>query len=103
MSDEKTLPRTEPAEDDDRWEVLATLSSEEEAHLIQGRLESEGIPCALESIKFHVEPVNFGQMSEIRLHVLHSDLPRARQLLGELEEAHLPDVEEEEEDAGDPD
>lgn len=96
MPDEKTMPEQEPAAEEDRWELLLTMSSEEEAHLLQGRLESEGIPCTLESIKFHVEPVNFGQMSEINLHVLQSDLERARELLNELDASQLGEVAEEE-------
>lgn len=69
------------SEDERSWVPLRTLAVEEEARFIQGMLESEGIPCMLESMKFTAEPVNLGMMSEIRLHVLEEDLERAEALL----------------------
>lgn len=69
-------------EDRDRnWVALRTVASEEEAFLIQGMLEAEGIPCTLESLKYHAEPVNLGRLSEIRIHVLEQDSARAKSLL----------------------
>ncbi len=41
-----------------------------QAQLIQGRLESEGIPCSIEN--------------RVRVHVLEEDLSRARKLLDDL-------------------
>lgn len=69
-----------------KWVGLCVLASEVDARLIQGRLETEGIPCAIESLKFYAEPVNVGALSEIRLHVLEPDLERARALLEEAEQ-----------------
>ena len=64
-----------------RWVALRTVASEEEAFFMQGMLEAEGIPCTLESLKYHAEPVNLGMLSEIRVHVLETDLQRAQELL----------------------
>jgi hypothetical protein len=63
------------------WVALRTVASEEEAILIQGMLEAEGIPCTLESLKYHAEPVNLGRLSEIRIHVLEQHRARAQGLL----------------------
>jgi hypothetical protein len=60
------------------WVNIRTVASEEEAFFMQGMLEAEGIPCALESLKYHAEPVNLGRLSEVRVHVLEADLNRAR-------------------------
>jgi len=66
---------------DGRWVALRTVASEEEAIFMQGMLEAEGIPCTLESLKYHAEPVNLGMLSEIRVHVMETDLRRAQELL----------------------
>ena len=63
------------------WVALRTVASEEEAIFMQGMLEAEGIPCTLESLKYHAEPVNLGMLSEIRVHVMKTDLQRAQELL----------------------
>ena len=49
------------------WVPLLTVSFEPEAYLIHGLLQGLGIPCVIESMKYHAEPVNLGLMSEIRL------------------------------------
>jgi hypothetical protein len=66
---------------DSSWVALLTVASEQEAFFIQGMLEAEGIPCTLESLKYHAEPVNLGRLSEIRIHVLEQDRARAKGLL----------------------
>ncbi|MFQ5743217.1 MAG: putative signal transducing protein [Acidobacteriota bacterium] len=79
MSLVDVLPTTEKK--NSNWVPFRTVTSEVEARIIQGRLETEGIPCTIESLKYHMEPVNFGTLSEVRLHVLKDDLPRANDLL----------------------
>lgn len=64
-----------------KWATLRTVASEEEAIFMQGMLEAEGIPCTLESLKYHAEPVNLGRLSEVRVHVLETDLRRAQEIL----------------------
>jgi len=67
------------------WAELAVVAHEHEAELIRGFLESEGVPCTLESLVFHAEPVNFGLLSRVRVHVPAPDLTRARRLLESLQ------------------
>ena len=74
----------EPPPTHTRWAHLCTTSSEIEASLIQGFLDSEGIACTLESTVFHVEPVTFGGLGRVRLHVHDTDLEQARALLHQI-------------------
>lgn len=78
----------------DDWEIVETVGTEEEASLIAGYLEAEGIPANVESLLFHQEPVNFGTLGEVRVKVRAEDLERARTLLEEREDAPV-DVSEE--------
>ncbi len=71
---------------EDRWVTLRTVASEEEAFFMQGMLEAEEIPCTLESLKYHAEPVNLGMLSEVRVHVIETDLQRAQELLTSVAE-----------------
>lgn len=54
---------------DTTWVEIATASTQEEALLLKGFLENEGIPCQEESLKFDELPVNVGAMGEIRIYV----------------------------------
>lgn len=76
------------------WEIVETVGTEEEASLIAGYLEAEGIPATVESLLFHQEPVNFGTLGEVRVMVRKEDLERAQALLDEREESPA-DVSEE--------
>ena len=81
------------AGDGPSWVKLTEVTAEVEAQLIQGYLESIGIECAIENLKFHAEPVNFGPLSRIRLHVLDSELQAAREALEKLPEiSDLPET-----------
>ena len=82
------------------WEIVETVGTEEEASLVAGFLEAEGIVSRIESLLFHQEPTTFGALSEIRIHVPAGDLERARGILAqretatpELAEGELPDEE----------
>lgn len=68
------------------WEIVETVGTDEEASLIAGFLEAEGIPATVESLLFHQEPVNFGTLGEVRVRVRKEDLKRALSLLEEREE-----------------
>jgi len=68
------------------WEIVETVGTDEEASLIAGFLEAEGIPATVESLLFHQEPVNFGTLGEVRVRVRKEDLERALSLLEEREE-----------------
>lgn len=63
------------------WVEIATASTQEEALLLKGFLENEGIPCQEESLKFDELPVNVGAMGEIRIYVPEEFEAAARQQL----------------------
>jgi protein required for attachment to host cells len=73
------------AESGGGWAQLAELSSETDAMLLEGYLESAGIECQIESLVFHAEPVTLGQLSRVRVHVLRQDLETARDLLAQVQ------------------
>lgn len=72
---------TVPAEDGTTWVEIASMGTEDEARLVQGFLEAEGIPAQVENVKFSMEPVTFGMMGEIRVYVGSEDEQRAQELL----------------------
>ena len=63
------------------WVEIASTGSEDEASLIQGFFEAEGIPAQIENLKFSMEPINFGTMGDIRIYVDAEDEARALELL----------------------
>jgi hypothetical protein len=69
------------AEDGTMLVEIASVGTEDEAKLLQGFLEAEGIPAQIEDVKFHMEPINFGAMGEIRIFVTEDDKDRAGELL----------------------
>ncbi|MBP7587590.1 MAG: DUF2007 domain-containing protein [Thermoanaerobaculia bacterium] len=74
----------------DNWEIAETVGTEEEASLVAGYLETEGIASQIESLLFHQEPATFGKLSEVRILVHADDVERARQLIAEREDAEVP-------------
>ena len=76
---------TVPAEDGATWVEIASAGTEDEANLIRGFLEAEGIRAQVENVKFSMEPVNFGTMGDIRVYVGAEDERRAQELLRERE------------------
>jgi hypothetical protein len=71
------------ARTEDDWQVVEVVGTEEEAALIAGFLESRGLPCRIESLRFHQEPVNFGRLGEVRVRVPAERLEEARSLLAQ--------------------
>lgn len=63
------------------WVEIASMGTEDEARLLQGFLEAEGIPAQVENVKFNMEPINFGAMGDIRVYVGADDEQRALELL----------------------
>ena len=78
---------TVPAENT-TWVEIASTGTEDEAKLLQGFLEAEGIPAQIENVKFNMEPINFGTMGDIRVYVNAEDEVRAQELLRERERAY---------------
>lgn len=74
---------TVPAEDGTTWVEIASTGTEDEATLLCGFLEAEGIPAHIENVKFQMEPINFGTMGDIRVYVGAEDEARAQQLLAQ--------------------
>jgi hypothetical protein len=72
---------TVPAENGTTWVEIASSGTEDEAQLIKGFLEAEGIGAQIENVKFSMEPINFGTMGDIRVYVGSEDEARAQELL----------------------
>lgn len=72
---------TVAAEDGTTWVEIASTGTEDEATLLRGFLEAEGIPAQIENVKFGMEPINFGTMGDIRIYVASEDEARAQELL----------------------
>lgn len=72
---------TVPAENGTTWVEIASSGTEDEANLMRGFLEAEGIPSHVENVKFSMEPINFGTMGDIRVYVGSEDEARAQELL----------------------
>ena len=63
------------------WVEIASSGNEDEANLIKGFLDAEGIPAQIENVKFSMEPTTFGKMGDIRVYVGAEDRDRAMELL----------------------
>ncbi|MEO8216456.1 MAG: hypothetical protein ABI718_05180 [Acidobacteriota bacterium] len=74
--------------EDGTWVEISSAATEDEARILQGFLETEGIPCRVESLRFHMEPVNFGKLGEIRVYVRVEDQVRATALMNEKQAAY---------------
>lgn len=88
MSDIPDDVNTVPAEGGTTWVEIASTGGQEEAQLLQGFLDAEGIPAQIENVKFNMEPINFGTMGEIRIYVPSEHEQRAQQLLKQRNEAY---------------
>lgn len=65
------------------WVEIYSCGTEDEANLVRGFLDAEGIPAQIENVKFSMEPINFGKMGDIRIYVEAEDEARALQLMRE--------------------
>ena len=70
------------------WIEIASTGTEDEATLLRGFLEAEGIPAQIENVKFSMEPINFGTMGDIRIYVSREDEQRAQELLRQRDRAY---------------
>ena len=82
------------------WESVRVVGTEEEAALLAGFLEESDIPCEVESLLFHQEPVNFGRLGEVRVKVPAERLAEAEALLAERDAAFTAGGEESVEENG---
>ena len=72
---------------EESWEVVEIVGTEEEASLIAGFLEAEGIVARVESLLFDQQPTTIGNLSEVRVHVEAANAERAKALLAQREVA----------------
>lgn len=72
---------------DEEWLSIQVVEDEEQAELIEGYLESEGIPCELEKKYSHEFPTHLGRLGEIAVRVPASRAEPARRLLAAREAA----------------
>jgi hypothetical protein len=79
---------TVAADDGTTWVEIASVGDDEEAKLLAGFLESEGIPAQVENVKFNMEPVNFGMMGDVRVYVPSNEEQRAQELMRQREVAY---------------
>jgi hypothetical protein len=79
---------TVPAEDGTTWVEIASTGTEDEARLLKGFLDAEGIMAQVESLKFDQAPINFGTMGDIRVYVGSEDEARAQELLRKREQEY---------------
>lgn len=76
------------ADDGTVWVEIASTGTHDEAALLTGFLDNEGIPAQIEDLKFEMEPVNFGGLGELRVYVPHEHQQHAKELLAEREQAY---------------
>lgn len=67
-------------------EVVCTVIQEENAYILRGFLENEGIPCQLENLTFHATPAPAGGLTKVRLWVKKEDVVSARAKIAEHEQ-----------------
>ena len=74
--------------DSTTWVEIASVGSLDEANLIQGFLDAEGITAQIENLQFGMEPTNFGMMGDIRVYVSASDESKAQALMKQREQMY---------------
>jgi hypothetical protein len=67
-------------------EIACTIMQEENAYIIRGFLENSGVPCQLENLAFHAEPIPVAGLTKVRIWTKKSDVERARKLIEECEQ-----------------
>jgi hypothetical protein len=79
------LPFQAVRSDTTTWVEIASSGTDDEARLLKGFLEAEGVPAQVENVKFSMEPINFGTLGDIRVYVAAQDEKRALELLRQRE------------------
>lgn len=65
------------------WVEIESVGSEEEARIVTGFLNDEGIPCQFESLRSDPMPTTLGTLGEIRIYVAAENEARALELIRE--------------------
>src|SRR3954453_10204494 len=81
MANDELPYQTVPSDGGTTWVEITSVGTDDEARLLQGFLDAEGVPAQIENVKFSMEPINFGTMGDIRIYVQSQHEQRALQLL----------------------
>jgi formate dehydrogenase assembly factor FdhD len=84
MPDKRTVNTIE-AEDGTTLVEIAAAPNSDEADLLCGFLESEGIPARIEHADARILPSNMGALGDVRVYVAQEDEERAMALLQQRE------------------
>jgi hypothetical protein len=76
------------ADDGTTWVEISSTGDKDEATLLAGFLDAEGIPAQIEDVKFNMAPTDFGAMGDIRVYVPSEHEQRAQELLRGREQAY---------------
>jgi hypothetical protein len=71
--------------DSEDWVEVAAVGDDDEAEIIAGLLESEGIPCEIEGVTASPWPENLGALGTTRVMVPPDRAQGARALIAERE------------------
>lgn len=70
-----------PAETGGTWVEIASVGAVDEAQIVRGFLEEEGIPAQVENVQTSELPTTFGSLGEIRIYVPAEHEAKAMELL----------------------
>jgi hypothetical protein len=79
------------------WIEIASTGNSDEAEIIQGFLETEGIRTELEHAETTSFPATFGKLGDVRVFVPAADQKRAMELLKEREREYEESVDDDDE------
>ena len=85
MANDELPYQSVQADDGTTWVEITSVGTDDEARLLKGFLDAEGVPAQIENVKFSMEPINFGTMGDIRVYVSSEDEARAQQLMKQRE------------------
>jgi hypothetical protein len=68
------------------WEIVKIVSTEEEANIVVGFLESSGIEAEAESLAASEFPIDFGELAQVRIRVPVEQAEEAKALLNQRED-----------------
>lgn len=77
--------QTRKSDDGTIWIEIANTANSDEAELIQGFLEAEGIGTQIEHADSRPFPTSFGELGDVRVFVPKADEERALELLRQRE------------------
>ena len=78
--------QTRQSDDGTTWVEIANSANSDEAELMQGFLEAEGIDSQVEHAEAHSFPTSVGTLGDVRIYVPAADQQRARELLQQREQ-----------------